>query len=223
MLEVLRSALLRYILHTCPNLWKRSGSKCYAMPGFGIHIPYPVVTFVFTVLRHELLGRILSHAQACDNVRVPSATQCTASVHIQHFTHAQTCDNVRVASVKQCTASILSHARACDNVRLFKCYAIHWFGTFSTLHMPKPVITFVFQVWRNTLLRHILYKVLSNALLRYILHTCPMPEPMKTFGFKVLRDALLRYTHSLSCGNIRVHSATPWTAWAHTFTCPSLW
>ena len=56
-----------------------------------------------------------THAQACDNVRVKSATQWTASVHTLHmpkpvimfyamdcfrtyFTHAQTCDNVRVKS-----------------------------------------------------------------------------------------------------------------------------
>ena len=177
-------------------------------------MPKPVITFVFQVLCNALLPYIL-----------------------QHFTHAQTCDNVRVPSVKQCTASILSHARACDNVRLFKCYAMHWFGTFSTLHVPKPVITFVFQVWRNALLRHILYKVLSNALLRYILHTCPMPEPMKRFGFKVLRSASLRHTHSLSwtfvftvlrhellgrilshaqaCDNVRVPSATQCTASVH--------
>ena len=168
----------------------------------GAHIPYPVATFVFTVLRHELLGRILSHAQACDNVRVPSATQCTASVHIQYFTHAQTCDKVRVPSVKQCTASILSHARACDNVRLFKCYPTHYFGTF-VIHMLKPVIAFLFKVLRKALLRYILYtspypvitflfKVLSNALLRYIHNTLHMPKPVITFVFKVLRNALFR-------------------------------
>ena len=61
-----------------------------------------------------------THAQTCDNVRVKSATQWTASVHTlrmpkpvimfvlrvlrngllpyTYFTHAQTCDNVRVKS-----------------------------------------------------------------------------------------------------------------------------
>ena len=57
-----------------------------------------------------------------------------------YFTHAQTCDNFRVQSATQWTASV------------------------HTLHMPKPVITFVF-------------KVLHNGLLRYILYTCPnLPE-----------------------------------------------
>ena len=50
-----------------------------------------------------------------------------------YFTHAQTCDSVRVQSATQCTASV------------------------HTLHMPKPVITFVFKVLRNALLRYILY------------------------------------------------------------------
>ena len=45
------------------------------------------------------------------------------------FTRAQTCDNVRVQSATQSTASV--HA----------------------LHVPKPVITFVFKVLHNRLLR----------------------------------------------------------------------
>ena len=53
-----------------------------------------------------------------------------------YFTHSPPCHNVRVRSARQCTASV------------------------HTLHMPKPVITFVF-------------KVLGNALLRYILYACP--------------------------------------------------
>ena len=87
--KVLRNGLLRYILYTCPNLWWRSCSKCYGMDCFGT---YP------------------THVQTCDDVRVQSATEWTASVH--------------------------------------------------TLHMSKPVMTFVF-------------KVLRNGLLRYILYTCP--------------------------------------------------
>ena len=45
-----------------------------------------------------------------------------------YFTHGQICDNVRVQSATQWTASV------------------------HTLHMPKPVITFVFKVLRNGLL-----------------------------------------------------------------------
>ncbi len=59
-LQVLRNGLLRYILYTCPNLWLRSCSKCYAM---------------------DCSGTCFTHVQTCDYVRVPSATQWTASVH----------------------------------------------------------------------------------------------------------------------------------------------
>ena len=45
-----------------------------------------------------------------------------------YFTHAQTCDNVRVQSAMQRTAPV------------------------HTLHMPKPVITFVFKGLRCCLL-----------------------------------------------------------------------
>ena len=88
-LQVLRNGLLRYILYTCPNLWLRSCSKCYAM---------------------DCSGTCFTHVQTCDYVRVRSATQWISPVH--------------------------------------------------TLHMPKPVITFLF-------------KVLRNGLLRYMLYTCP--------------------------------------------------
>jgi len=73
------------------------------------------------------LDTYFTHAQACDNVRVQSATQWTASGH------AQTCDNVRVKSARQWTASV------------------------HTLRMPKPVTTFVFKVLRNGLLRYIYF------------------------------------------------------------------
>ena len=53
-----------------------------------------------------------------------------------YCTHAQTCDNVRVQSATQWTASV---------------HPVH------TLHMHRPVITFVFKVLRNGLLRYILY------------------------------------------------------------------
>ena len=85
----------------------------------------------------DCFGTYFTHAQTCDDVRVQSATQWTASVHfLSFFTHAQTCDDIRVQSPTQWTASV------------------HF------LHMLRPVMTFVF-------------KVLRNGLLRYILYTCP--------------------------------------------------
>ena len=85
--------------------------KCYAMDCFGTYF---------------------AHVQTCDNVRVQSATQWTASVHTSNMS-VQTCDNVRVQSATQWTASV------------------------HTLHMSKPVITFLFKVLRNGLLPYILY------------------------------------------------------------------
>ena len=79
-----------------------------------------------------------THAQTCDNILVQSAT----------------CDNVRAQSAMEWTAS----AQTCENVRVQS--ATEWTALVHTLHMPKPVITSVF-------------KVLRNGLLRYILYTCP--------------------------------------------------
>ena len=54
----------RYILHTCPNLWFNSCSKCYGMDCFGAYF---------------------THVQTCDVTRVQSATEWTASVHTSHM------------------------------------------------------------------------------------------------------------------------------------------
>ena len=56
----------------------------FPCPAHTVHMPKPVITFVFKVLRNGLLRYILytcSKAQTCDNVRVQSATQWTAAVH----------------------------------------------------------------------------------------------------------------------------------------------
>ncbi len=58
--KVLRNGRLRYILYTCPNLWWRSCSKCYGMDCFGTYF---------------------THVKPCNDVRVQSATEWTASVH----------------------------------------------------------------------------------------------------------------------------------------------
>ena len=63
-LKVLRSGLLRHILHTCPNLWCDSCSKCYGMDCFGTYF---------------------THVQTCDVTHVQSATEWTASVHTSHM------------------------------------------------------------------------------------------------------------------------------------------
>ena len=80
--------------------------------------------------------------------------------------------------------------------------ATRWTASVHTLHMSKPVITFVFQVLRDGLPRYILYtclqpvitfvfKMLCDGLPRYILYTCL--QPVITFVFKMLCDGLPRY------------------------------
>ena len=106
-----------------------------------------------------------------------------------------------------CFGTYLTHAQRCDNnVRVHS--ATQWTASVHTLRMPKAVITFMFKVLQEGLLRYIhmpnavitfMFKVLRTGLLRCILYTCPKPQ---------------------SCDNVRVHSATEWTASVHTLHMP---
>ena len=113
-LKVLRNGLLRYILDTCPNLWWRSCSKCYANDCFRTNFAHVQSCNepVFKVLRSGLLRYILhtcpklwcnpcstcygmecfgtyfTHVQSCDVTRVQSATEWTSSVHTSHMSKA---------------------------------------------------------------------------------------------------------------------------------------
>ena len=199
--KVLRNRLLRYRLGTCPNLWWRLCSKCRAIDCFvqtwnmssvqtcdGIpvqsatqptasvqtwNMSKPVMTFVFKVLRKRLLradlkhvqcpdlwwrscskcyatdcfGTDLEHVQTCDDVCVQSATQSTASCRLDNMSSVQTCDGVPVQSATQPTASV------------------------HTWNMSKPVMTFVFKVLRNRLLRYLTH-VPNLWLHLWQFHTC---------------------------------------------------
>ena len=171
--KVLRIRLLRYILETCPTLWWRSCSKCYAIDCFGTY---------------------LKHVQTCDDVRVPSATQSTASVH------AQTCDDVRVQSATHSTASV------------------------HTWNMSNPVMTFVFKVLRNRLLRYILdtcpnlwWRSCSKCYAIDCFGTCPnlwWRSCSKCYAFDCFGTYL---KHVQPCDDVRVQSATQSTASVHTW------
>ena len=198
--KVLRNALLRYILYPCPNLWLRSCAKCYRMHCFGtffthvqtcdyvratqwaasvhtLHMSKPVITFVFKVLRNGLLRYTL---YTCPNLWLRSCSKCYAmGCFGTFFTHVQTCDYVRVQSATQWAASV------------------------HTLHMSKPVITFVFQVLRNGLLRYTLYTC-PNLWLR----SCSKCYAMDWFG--------THFTHVQTCDYVRVQRAMQWTASVHT-------
>ena len=140
---------LRYILYTCPKhpkLWYPLCSKCYGMDCFGTYF---------------------THAQSCDNVHVQSAMEWAASV--KYLTHAQICDNVRVHNatqhmpkfklwqrVSKCYGmggfgTYFTHARSCDILCVES--ATEWTASVHILRMPKAVITFMFKVLWNGLLR----------------------------------------------------------------------
>ena len=169
-----------------------------------LHMPKPVITFVFKVLRNRLcFGTYFTHAQTSDRVRVQSATlrnglfryilkhmpkpvirfvfksatQSTASVQTLHLPKPVITVVCKIST--QWTASVhtLTHAQTCDYVRVQS--ATQWTSSVHTLHMPKPVFTFVNKV--------------------------QMPKPVIAFVLKVLRNGLLR---------------THWTASAHTLHLP---
>ena len=61
----------------------RGGS--WVAPVHTLHMPKPVITFVFKGYAKDCFGTYFTHAQTCDSVRVQSATQWTASVHTLHM------------------------------------------------------------------------------------------------------------------------------------------
>ena len=110
----------------------------------------------------DCFGTYFTHVQTCDDVRVQSATEWTASGHTLHMSKPAM---TFVFSATEWTASVhtlhyiyFTHVQTRDDVRVQS--ATEWIASVHTLHMSRPVMTFVF-------------KVLRNGLLRYILYTCP--------------------------------------------------
>ena len=97
------SRFRRFRVHRLiPPVFAFSGFRAFVFTG-----PFTCSVLAFSCYRMDCFGTYFTHAQSCDNVRVHSATEGSASVH--------------------------------------------------TLRMPKAVITFVFKVLRNGLLRYIPY------------------------------------------------------------------
>ena len=97
-----------------------------------------------------------THVQTCDVTRVQSATERTASVHTLHMSKPNV---TRVQSATEWTASVHTLHMSKLNVTRVQS-ATEWTASVHTLHMSKPVMKLVF-------------KVLRNGLLPYILYTCP--------------------------------------------------
>ena len=72
MVKVLQKVLLQYII-------------TYTASVHNLHVPKAVITFVFIMLRNTLggFGTYFTYAQSCDNLRVQSAAEWTASVQNQ--------------------------------------------------------------------------------------------------------------------------------------------
>ena len=77
-------------LHTCPNLWCNSCSKCYATDCFGTYT--------------------LRMPQTCDVTRVQSATQWTASVHTLHMPQTLWCNSCSKCYAMDCFGTYSTHA-----------------------------------------------------------------------------------------------------------------
>ena len=146
-----------HIFTHAQSLWKPSCSKCSAY-GMGC------------------FGTYFTHAQRCENLRVQSATERTASVHI--FTHCpKAVITFMFKSAMEWAASVhtLHMPKACENLSCSKCSATEWLRMAASVHNffthAQRCETFVFNV-------------LQKGLLRYIF-SC-MPKAVITFMFKVL-------------------------------------
>ena len=130
--EVLRNGLLRYILYTCPNLYDNVRVDC--LGAYFTHVQTYMITFVLTASVHALQ-------------RSKPETTCVFEVlrngllRYILYTCPNLYDNVRV----DCLGAYFTHVQT---------YMITFVLTASvhTLHMSKPMITFVFILPRNGLL-----------------------------------------------------------------------
>ena len=156
---MLRNGLLRYILHTCPNLAGCNPySTCYGMDCFGTYF---------------------THVQTGDATCVQSATEWNAAaniLHIAYFTRAQTCDVTRVHCYgMDCFGAYFTHVQTCDVTRLQS--ATEWTASVHTERAAS--VHYILHTSPN---------FLRNGLLRYvtrvqsatewtpsvhILHICP--------------------------------------------------
>ena len=113
---------------TCGNVPVQSATQ-WTASAHALHMPKPVITFLFKVLRNGLLRHMLYTCfKPLITFLFKCATQWTASAHALHMPQPA--------------------KRSCS-----KCYAMDCFGTCFT--HAVPVITFLFKVLRNGLLRHI--------------------------------------------------------------------
>ena len=116
----------------------------------------------------DCFGTYFTHAQSCDNVRVPSATEWTASVHTSHMPKAVIMLVFQVLYRLDCFGTYFTHAQSCDNVRVqsasghmlnflrFRFFAFPRFRAFAFLRFP----VFAFSSFRVFAFSHLRFFVL---------------------------------------------------------------
>ena len=174
-------------------------------------MPKAVKTFVFKVQCYGMgcFGTYFTHAQRCENLRVQSATERTASVHILRMPKA-----VITFMFKVLWNGLLRYILyTCPKLwkpSCSKCSATEWAASVHTLHMPKGVKPSCSMCYRKdcfgTYFTHAQscdnVHVQSATEWAASVHTLHMPKGGKTFVFKVLQKVLRQYI---------------------IYTCPKLW
>ena len=145
----------------------------------------------------DCFGTYLTHAQSCDNVRVHSATQWTASVHTLHMPKAVLTFMFKVLQ---------------EGLRRY-------------IHMPKAVITFVFKVLRNGLCfrRFRVFAVFAFSRFRFLPFPCLAFSRFRVF---VLRRRHPRsrdtdFVCTAQSGRFKVH--TPCSSNTSSTSSQSVW
>ena len=134
------------------HFWPFSGFRRFRVFGFSPFSRFPrfrgfLVFAVFAVSPFSRFRRFRVH-------RLIPPVFAFSGFRVFVFTGAFTCSVLAFSCYRMdCFGTYFTHAQSCDNVRVHST-SVH------TLRMPKAVITFVFIVLRN-------------GLLRYILYTCP--------------------------------------------------
>ena len=212
----------RHTLHTCPNVWCNSCSKCYnVMDCICTHCTHVETWCLSWSKCYNVMDCICTHCthvetwclswSKCYNVMDCICTHCT---HVETWClswskcYTEWTASVRTARMSQRTASIVQvWSRAFNVLRngsrrdtLRTCWNVmslvfkKWYGMDCIEH---TTVTSERVMWRR-------FKVLQNGLHRYTLHTCRtarMSKRVMPLVFEVLRNGLHRYTLH-TCRNV---------------------
>ena len=95
----------------------------------------------------DCFGTYFTHAQSCDNVRVHSATEWTASIHTLHMPKGVIKFVFEVYGMA-CWRTYLTHAQICDHVRVQSTTEWIVFSPFSRFRRFRVFVFSRFRAWR---------------------------------------------------------------------------